>query len=55
MERTIIAQQASQMQTKEVQAAGAAMKGTWVSFLDIQAFLRGLLKFFICFPISMQL
>ncbi|MBR5376438.1 MAG: family 10 glycosylhydrolase [Lachnospiraceae bacterium] len=32
---------ASQLQTKEVNAAGAAMKGTWVSFYDIQTFLKG--------------
>ncbi len=35
---------ASQMQSRPVSAAGAAMKGTWVSFLDIQAFLKGKTK-----------
>ncbi len=32
---------ASQMQTERALAAPAAIKGTWVSFLDIQSFLKG--------------
>ncbi|MBO4373657.1 MAG: family 10 glycosylhydrolase [Lachnospiraceae bacterium] len=32
---------ASQAQTRQAEAAGAGLKGTWVSFYDIQSFLKG--------------